>query len=303
MSKKIIVIFLVLSMFSFFSCDTGGSGVDIGVGVDNATLNVLKDLIKALNEMPEKWEEVLINAIDELGKIGTEMATAVSKELQTLLILMQGTVMCSTDFIIDRVNTDVLAISHNYFPLFFDEPVYLPHICSTLPAGLVKGSDQVVIFSGYYFTKYTGSFTADIEYGDGTGLVSGLEVAITDDYTLSVNLQTISWSQYLWQTLPDSPQLILRWDGGSSELFLSICTDAHEETVNPGLPVCTNKCASDAGSWQKKCKKGCPKIWPGSDICKSACEDKAKSLKKKCNNACKDAYPPIPGYTNYEVCE
>lgn len=193
----------------------------------DSVVDVLNRLVTTLGNFPENVDVVVSDSIDQLEEMGTDLADQIANEL--ILVSQNAFEMsvCKKEFTVQFLRLSVIQLRHDFFPERFpDPPTYRPWVCATVPnAQIDPSTDTYTHYTGFFFTKYQGAVVANIEYHDGT-LVSGhLDLAIIDDTSLSVDFQNVDW-EALDLDSDRSPRLVLKWEGGRSELLINARKEA-----------------------------------------------------------------------------
>jgi hypothetical protein len=248
-SMKLALIVLIVSQIAA-SCN---------VGVDEKTRHVLQDVILALDKQPDLWKDTLNGAIDELGIVGTRLAKTVAGEIRGVIQTTEAAAFCAADFMGIRASQKIQEILYKYFP-DSPPPVYVPVICTINPPVIDSSETQYVEYQGFDFYSFreTGTFSADLVYGEGNNEVikpNFGKVRVETNYLIVVDIQTLG-NVEIDASL--NPQLILRWEDkvakGKSEVMILVATPT--PILYDYKIVIATGCNDDCG---KDCSYSAPK--------------------------------------------
>ncbi len=226
-SKSLQLVMILIILLGSTGCEIG---TNVDVGVDAQTRQVLEDAIDELGNWPGQWETTLNSVVDQLGKIGSELAKDIRGEVQTLISastqILQEAVFCQIDFIGIRAKQHMQYILHKFFP-DSDPAVFTPVICTANPTVVQSNSTSQVEYSGFDFSYFRdhGTFNADLVYGDNGELIRANfgTVNVVSNYHIVVDIQGFDYTTIISSR---HPSLVVQWNsdaiGGQSEVPINI---------------------------------------------------------------------------------
>jgi hypothetical protein len=211
--------FMILTMLT---AATGCNLPDLKVGVDDPTREVLEDAIDELGNWPGEWETTLNSVVDELGEVGSDLASDIRREVESLMRATiqtaQEASFCEVDFIGIRTKQHMQAILHSFFPEDSDPAVYTPIICTVNPTIVQSDSIGQVEYSGFDFLYFyeTGTFSADLVYGDNGEVIKANfgTVNVTTNYHFTVDIQGYDYTPI---DASRHPSLVVKWNSDTIE--------------------------------------------------------------------------------------
>lgn len=228
-------------------CFSEGCNMETSVEIKD-----LDKLIEALKAWPDQWETTITDSINKYEEMNTDLSLRIAGELKSLIeetnMMIQESIFCTIDFVIDRAVTRIEGIKHDVLPLFFSEPVYVPWVCSTVPDKISLDS-EMASFSGYNFKNYKGKFIVNIEYESGE-IIKDISTAllVKSDYTINIDLKSVNL-RVIYMDPVKSPRLVLRWEGGDSGILIQTIKVemAWERTFAGGKACSVQSTSSDGG--------------------------------------------------------
>ena len=221
------------------------------VGVDTQTRQILQRAIDEIGNQPARWESTLKNSIDELGRVGTQTAKNVLREVSSVYNNALGQTLsatfCGVDFFGRRIQQKLQAILHT-INSDSPAPTFVPVVCTINPNTQIEpGKTSLITYTGYDFIEFnkTNTFTADLVYGSGEMVKHNVGfITIQHNYQFELSLDSVDWAQ-LNLDRTRGPKIVIKWgdadvarkEGNQSELPIVMGPPAAAQVVLTGARV------------------------------------------------------------------
>lgn len=220
-------------------------------GADDQTRQILQRAIDEIGNQPAKWESTLKNSIDELGRVSTQTAKDVLREVSSVYNNALGQTLsatyCGADFFARRIQQKLQAILHT-INSDSPAPTFVPVVCTINPNTQIDpGKTSLVTYTGYDFIEFnkTNKFTADLMYGTGEMVKHNIGfITVQHNYQFELSLDSVDWAQ-LNLDRTRGPKIVIKWgdeevarkEGNQSELPIAMGPPPAAQVVLTGARV------------------------------------------------------------------